>query len=456
MVCSSLRSPEEVTACIYAIWPWASLLFAAVGLLLVLLNLGATSVVAYFLRNAKRHEAERDAAQLRYKELAEIVSGPLTRYQELVVNLQDANRKVEIAEGKQSELNLRIESYKASQGSDPSQASKAVIEAEARAQKSEDRLATIRKNANVDVDAFWARSVGRQPANYSELMKQSIPILLFANQKGGVGKTTVAANIAAYFQYKAGERVLAIDLDYQGSMTVMMTRQAGLEGDTFRSTVDLMFQNKLPENWRDIGIVTLNKKLHYMPCHYSFEKLERTLEYGWMIGEFEDDVRYRLARALLSPEIQSSYDRIIIDTPPRFTAGFINGFCASTHLFIPTIVDDPSLNAVGHFVAQYARLSKVVNPHLQLAGIVGVRTTNVQNNRLPETLQARADAADIAARNALGSKGDYFIRDAVVRNYPSLASAADQGIAYFKEETSRPMFDILGKRIGELAPRRKR
>lgn len=217
-----------------------------------------------------------------------------------------------------------------------------------------------------------------------------------------------------------------------------------------------MFQNELPENWRNLSVMALNKKLHYMPCHYSFEKIERSLEYGWLTGEFNDDIRFRLARALLLPEIQDNFDRIIIDTPPRFTTGFVNAFCSSTHLFVPTIVDDPSLNAVGHFVEQFARLSKSINPGLKLGGIIGVRTTNAQGDSLPATMQARADVADVAARRALGTKDSYFLRDAVIRNYPSLASAAEDGIAYFKEQTTRTMFDNLGRRIAELAPRKKR
>jgi cellulose biosynthesis protein BcsQ len=49
-------------------------------------------------------------------------------------------------------------------------------------------------------------------------MQDSIPIVLFANLKGGVGKTTLAANLTSYFEIQHAERVLAINLDFQGSL----------------------------------------------------------------------------------------------------------------------------------------------------------------------------------------------------------------------------------------------
>ncbi len=461
MVCS-FGSPEGVKACVDVVFPWASMLLGLLGLVVVLFNLGSTGIVAYFLRTAKRHEKEKDDAdrrandaEQRFQELAGIVSGPLTKYQELVVETQDSGRRADQLEKDYNEVRSRFEAYKSS-AVDNSEALKALKAAEDRIRSLDGKLASVRDAYNIEVDAFWSRPIRSGMGPLAELIKDSIPIILLGNQKGGVGKTTLAANLAAYFQHKAGERVLAVDLDYQGSMTMMMERQAGSEQDTFRSTVDLVFQRALPENWRKLSIVPLNNKLYYMPCYYSFEKVERSLEYSWLLGDDDDDMRFRLARVLLSPEIQRDFDRIIIDAPPRFTAGFVNGFCVATHLFVPTIVDDVALNAVGNFVTQFAHLSKVVNPGLQLAGIIGMRTTNVQDNALPQTMQARADSADVAARRALGTDKSYFIRDAVIRNYPSLASATGQGIPYFREETTRPMFDNLGRRIGEIAPRKRR
>ncbi len=232
----ALGTPEGIKACVDIVFPWASMLLGALGLLLVVWNLGSTSVIAYFLRNAQRHESDRDDAnkraqdaEQRYKELAGIVSGPLTRYNELTVSLQESNRKLEASNKNHQDLQYQFEQYRASQGGDASQVSRALADAEDRAGKLSTRLASIQKASTIEVDAFWSRAPEvNSLKSYAERIAQSIPILLFANQKGGVGKTTIAANLAAHFQHKAGERVLAIDLDYQGSMSIMMSRQAGL------------------------------------------------------------------------------------------------------------------------------------------------------------------------------------------------------------------------------------
>ena len=59
----------------------------------------------------------------------------------------------------------------------------------------------------------------KPPGNYKRDLSRSIPIIVVANLKGGVGKTTVAANLVGHYANTKGERVLAIDLDFQGSLT---------------------------------------------------------------------------------------------------------------------------------------------------------------------------------------------------------------------------------------------
>jgi Mrp family chromosome partitioning ATPase len=83
------------------------------------------------------------------------------------------------------------------------------------------------RNASCDNEEFWSREpdTAKRMPDYIGRLSRSIPVLLFANQKGGVGKTTLATNVAACFAER-GERVLVIDLDYQGSATSLMLAQA--------------------------------------------------------------------------------------------------------------------------------------------------------------------------------------------------------------------------------------
>ena len=81
---------------------------------------------------------------------------------------------------------------------------------------------------DVDGPGLWISRKPRRPNNYASNIKNSIPIILVANLKGGVGKTTIAANLIAHYTQKKNQRILAIDLDFQGSLSSMI-----IPGDSF-------------------------------------------------------------------------------------------------------------------------------------------------------------------------------------------------------------------------------
>jgi chromosome partitioning protein len=311
------------------------------------------------------------------------------------------------------------------------------------------KIELVRSASQGDATEFWSREPGPRLNDYARLMHESIPICLFANQKGGVGKTTLSANLAACFAAR-GERVLAIDLDYQGSLTSLMLAQARQRPDDFPSMVELLHQEKLPEFWQNTAIAqgSAHPNLDYVSCWYSFEKLERTMEYLWVLGEAAEDIRYRLARAVLSEHVQRNYQRVIVDAPPRMTSGFMNGFCTSTHLFVPTVIDNVSATAVGTFARQVKKL-KLINPVLRLAGIIGTMTTV---DRITKDSVPAADAAQRAVRNALNTNDNYMIRNAVMRRTPKVSYSTEAGIAYLQEPQTRPMFEALADEIALRAP----
>lgn len=304
-----------------------------------------------------------------------------------------------------------------------------------------------------DGAAFWSRVPGSRPENYQTAIRDSIPILLFANQKGGVGKTTLSANLAAVFADR-GEKVLVVDLDYQGSLTSLMRAQANAQGEA-PSTVDLLLSDSLPLHWPQIAIKHVSDTLHYISCWYTFERLERNLEYRWVLDDTEDDIRFRLPRALLSAEVQSNYDRIIIDAPPRMTTGFLNGFCSATHLFVPTVVDHVSAIAVGTFAGRFRELRSALNPQIEFAGIVGTMTTLRSASGpfdLPNAAAAAAADAERYVRKHLNSNASYFIREAVMARTPKVSYSAEEGIAYLQAQETRPMFNALADQIAIRAP----
>ncbi len=314
------------------------------------------------------------------------------------------------------------------------------------------RVDAVRAVRLGDSAAFWSRPAGPLPQFDTE-MQNSIPVTMFANQKGGVGKTTLTTNIAACWAEQR-QRVLAIDLDYQGSLTNLMLAQAAKGKTEFASKVDHLFQRPLNEHWPAIAIesVPTCDKLHYIPTGYSFERLERALEYSWVIGDEPEDVRFLLRRVILSNYVQTHYDRVVVDAPPRVTLGFVNGLVCSTHLFVPTVVDMTSAAAVGLFAQQFQQLRAALNPYVSFRGIIGTMT-NVEH--LAKEALPAANAAERAAQLALNTNDGYFLRDAVMRRDAKVSYSTEAGIAYLQEPSTRPMFKRIADEIARRAPSKR-
>ena len=110
-----------------------------------------------------------------------------------------------------------------------------------------------------------------------------------------------ASNLAACFAMR-GERVLLIDLDYQGSSSTMFQLEE-LRGriaqiSARRSRINYLFEYPLRNDWKDLAIKQVRPNLDFVEAYYFFETVERGLEYRWCLGECQDDVRYRLANVL--------------------------------------------------------------------------------------------------------------------------------------------------------------
>jgi chromosome partitioning protein len=266
-----------------------------------------------------------------------------------------------------------------------------------------------------------------------------------------VGKTTLTGNLLAYFDRKLQKRVLAIDLDYQGSLTTMLrSEQAGaVQGR--QSFVNALLESgasphRLLTATRPLGKRLLRSEL--VPAFYELALLEDRLLVEWLVQEAADDVRYRLARILLDDEItgkdnaEGRYDIVLIDVPPRMTTGTLNALCASTHVLIPATFDSLAAEPVENFLQTSKALMDRLNPKLGFLGVV--ETMSPPSNVGQDT---RAEGRRVIREALQTFTPPIHILDSHVPRRNALAD----GVAYLKRgadgREARRIFDALGDEI---------
>jgi cellulose biosynthesis protein BcsQ len=188
-----------------------------------------------------------------------------------------------------------------------------------------------------------------------------------------------------------------------------------------------------------------------VPASFSLAELENTLLLKWLIDEEGAlDVRYRLAKVLLDPDVRRSYGAIILDTPPRMTIGTVSALVASHHFLVPTTLDKLSVEAVPNFINNIKVIKVDLDLDIELAGIVGTMT------RQSNLGQREIAAQEIAREAGYQWKAD---EDYVLPHIPRLtaiADAAGMDIAYFGtdsqgnplKERFDPIFEGVCRRIG--------
>ncbi|MBZ0111140.1 MAG: AAA family ATPase, partial [Thermoanaerobaculia bacterium] len=180
-------------------------------------------------------------------------------------------------------------------------------------------------------------------------------ILSIANQKGGVGKTTTAINLAAALASK-GLKTLLVDLDPQANSSMSFLDIHGIE----HSMYDVMVDRTL--SLRDV--VQLAEKvpnLSLAPSSIALAKIESKL-----LGEI--DSHYRL-KDVLDP-VQADYDFVVIDTPPTLGIITVNALVASTHVLIPIQSSYFALEGTDDLLENIDKIKQRANPRLQILGAV--------------------------------------------------------------------------------------
>ena len=195
-------------------------------------------------------------------------------------------------------------------------------------------------------------------------------VISFANQKGGVGKTTSAVNIAASLGV-LGHKVLIIDLDPQGNTTSGL----GIAKKQLKITTKDVLTGEASA--KDALIETEFNNLWLIPTNISLASAEYEL---YDLCE-NDELPYRM-REVLKP-IRNDFDYIIVDCPPSLGMLTINSFTASDGIIVPMQCEFYALEGLSQLMVTIKGIKQRYNPNLTVAGIL----ITMYNSRLLLSMQ---------------------------------------------------------------------
>lgn len=286
--------------------------------------------------------------------------------------------------------------------------------------------------------AIWERRKGPFAGYHEAMARCQRTILSVANLKGGVAKTTTSLNLAAHYA-REGRKVLFIDLDWQGSASEVFRRRLSL-GDA-ASKVDVLFEEAstglrllAAKETADV----LERRLHFVRSYKPFAAIENKRMIEWMSGGMSFDVHFLLSKSVLDAQVLAEYEIIIIDTPPRLTTALVNALCTSTHVLIPTLMDDLSVEAALHFQETCVKYREQFNPRLSVAGILGVATNGINAEEV--ALESYRSGAQ-----QLGLQ-DRWLQTRIPRN-AHFSNVAGKDIAVCAKSAVRPNFQQLADEL---------
>jgi chromosome partitioning protein len=231
-------------------------------------------------------------------------------------------------------------------------------------------------------------------------------VIVFANQKGGVAKTTTTLNLGVALA-ECGKRVLLVDLDPQGNLTMSQ----GMNPDTIdRSMFDVLV-HRLP----------ISEVVHRAEVDIAVSSIDLAgaeLALSSLIGR-----ERALAKALL--EVHDRYDFVLVDTPPSLGLLTVNAFVAATGVVVPVQCEYLSLRGLVQLENTLAMVRENLNQEVRIEGILPTMFDG-------RTLHAR-EAIEILEENF----GDLVFRTRI-RKTVRYAEAPVKGASVLKYDPSGP------------------
>ncbi len=184
-------------------------------------------------------------------------------------------------------------------------------------------------------------------------------IYSISNQKGGVGKTTTAQHLAIGLA-KEGKKVLCVDLDPQGSLSILMGEK---NPDELDITISTMLENTLNGTDFDPRSAILHHKenIDFIPSNIELSGMEKiisnALSREHILGRFLD-------------MLQDDYDVVIIDCSPSLGIITVNALTCATKVVIPVSAQYLAVKGLEQLLSTIIEVKKMLNPKLEVSGVL--------------------------------------------------------------------------------------
>ena len=259
------------------------------------------------------------------------------------------------------------------------------------------------ERGSVSLLSNLARPFGRTESSEGAGLGQ---VIAFANQKGGVAKTTTTLNLAVAFR-EMGHSVLAVDLDPQGNLTMSQ----GMNPDRVERSMFDVLVHSLP----------LEDVIHRAEVDVAVSSIDLAgaeLALSSMIG------RERALQKALLP-VRGRYDYVLVDTPPSLGLLTINALTAADGVIVPVQCEYLSLRGLVQLEGTLTMIRENLNPSVEIRGI----------------LPTMFDSRTIHSREAIEMLKENFgdlVYDTRIRKTIRYAEAPVQGASVLKYDPTGP------------------